>query len=181
MEPDGLPDAPAGSIAGDRSPDLPAGADANPGPGRPPRARKGHQVGAGVKAAPREQALKVTPSGQPKTLFHRTCAWPGGQARSARAQPGSALAATILNYPSATHRAHALHEPVDPAPVAFLGLICPLDFSRPLFFALFSAVRVLCNPFRLNSRSIRNRIRGMSNRMSALVQPDYLASAPPLC
>src|SRR6202048_3112337 len=62
---------------------------------------------------------------------------------SARAQPRPALAPAVLDHTRAAHRAHALHEPVDPASVALLGLVCPLDFSRPLFILLFSVGRVL--------------------------------------
>src|ERR1700730_3628151 len=62
---------------------------------------------------------------------------------SARAQPRSALAPAILDDPRAAHCAHPLHESMDAASVTLLGLVCPLDFSRPLFILLFSVVRVL--------------------------------------
>jgi hypothetical protein len=46
---------------------------------------------------------------------------------SARAQPGSALAAAVLDNPCATHGAHPLHEAVDAAAVTLFWLVCPLD------------------------------------------------------
>jgi hypothetical protein len=61
---------------------------------------------------------------------------------SARAEPRPALAPAILDDSSAAHRAHALHESVDAAAVTLLGLVCPLDFRRPLF-VLISLARVL--------------------------------------
>jgi hypothetical protein len=155
LGPDGLPDAAAGSITGDRATDLPAGADANPGAGGPPRSRKADHGGAGIESAPREQTLKVAPGGQPETLFHRPQTWPEGQVMSARAQPGSALAATVLDDACAAHRAHPLHETVDPAAITLLGLVRPLDFRRPLFFVSFFQSRdFISKPIALNSRSI---------------------------
>jgi hypothetical protein len=62
---------------------------------------------------------------------------------SARAEPRPALAPAILDDPGAAHRAHALHETVNAATITLLGLVCPLDFRRPLFFVLyFSVARV---------------------------------------
>ena len=151
-----LADPAPGSVAGDRTPDLPAGADPDPGAGGPPHGGESHQGARRIETAPGEQALKVAAGGQTRALF-QTDRGPGptGQVMSARAEPRPALAPAILDDPSAAHRAHPLHETVNTAAITLLGLVCPLDFGRPLFFVLIFSRESSSNPFRLNSRSIR--------------------------
>src|SRR5260221_4365499 len=89
-EPRRLADPAPGSIAGDSPPDLPAGADTDPGAGGPPGRGESHHGARRVEATPAEQALKIAPGGQTRTLFQPNVNLATGQVfvSSRRAAPG---------------------------------------------------------------------------------------------